>query len=131
MGGSIPKLSWPACSLKAKFKVKVRKASGWKSKNMEKHTKYHNWFTPFLFKQIKLTHINSGGPKWSTCVITRELQKKDFKTFKGLKHTTMDGWIDCLGVKPSWSEKTLQCVQKGNETGHNNGGHKGALVSNC
>jgi hypothetical protein len=131
MGGSVPELSRPARSLKAKFKAKVRKASGRKSKNTEKRTKYHNWFSPFLFKQIELARINSGGPKWSTRAITRELQKRDFETFKGLKRTTMDGWIDHSGVKPCWSEKTLQHVQKGNEPGHTNGGRKGALVSNC
>ena len=131
MGGSVPELSRPANPLKEKFKAKVRKASGRKRKNAEKPTKYHNWFTPFLFKQIELARINSGGPKWSTRAITRKLQKKDFATFKGLRRTTMDGWIDRSGVKPCWSEKTLQRVRRGNEPGHANGGRRGVLVSNC
>src|SRR5882762_9324428 len=129
MGGSVAELSRPAHSLNAKFKEKVRKPSGQKSKNKEKHTKYHNWLTPFLFKQIEAARITSGGPKWSTRAITRDLQKKDFGTFKGLSRTTMDGWIDRSGDKPRWSDTILERIKKGNEPGHVNGGGKGVLVS--
>jgi hypothetical protein len=129
MGGSVAELSRPAHSLNAKFKEKVRKASGRKSKNKEKRTKYHNWFTPFLFKQIEAARISSGGPKWSTRTIIRDLHKKDCETFKGLYRTTMDGWIDRSGNKPCWSNTTLEHIKKGNEPGHANGGRKGVLVS--
>jgi hypothetical protein len=129
MGGSVAELSRPAHSLNAKFKEKVRKPSGQNSKNKEKHIKYHNWFTPFLFKQIEAVCIKSGGLKWSTRAITRDLQKKDFVTFKGLSRTTMDGWIDWSGNKPRWSDTTLERIKKGNEPGHANRGRKGVLVS--
>lgn len=128
MGGSIAELSRPARSLKEKFKAKVRKVSGRKRNNTEKPAKYHNWFTPFLFKQIEDARITSGGPTWSTRAIIRELQKKDFATFKGLSRTTINGWIDRSQNKPRWSEKTLERVRKGNEPGHVNGRRKGVLV---
>lgn len=128
MGDSIAELSRPAHSLKEKFKAKVRKASGRKRKNTERPAKYHNWVTPFLFKQIEDAKITSGGPTWSTWAIISELQKKDFATFQGLSRTMINGWIDQSQNKPCWSEKTLERVKKGNQPGHINGGQKGVLV---
>ena len=88
--------------------------------------KYHNWFTPFLFKQIDNVRILVGGPLWCTRKIVRELEKKDPKTFAGLNRTTVDGWIDRTQAKPKWSEKTLERI---NDLGHSKGGQKGVLVS--
>ena len=71
----------------------------------------------------------SGGPKWSTRSIAKELKKRDPVTFQGFSHTTLDKWIDRTGDKPKWSERTHECVKHGNDPGHANGGRKGIFVS--
>jgi hypothetical protein len=76
-GGTISKLSRPACTLKKKFMKERQKPQGRKAFRTEKQVKYHNWFTPFLFKQIENARIMAGGPKWSTRAIERELKKKE------------------------------------------------------
>jgi hypothetical protein len=129
MGGSIAELSRPAHALNQKFMEKRRKPQGRKSKNDDQQTKYHNWLTPFLFTQIESAKVTSGGPRWSTRSIVKELKKRDPKTFQGLSRTTMDKWIDRTGDKPKWSEKTLERVKRGNDPGHANGGRKGIFVS--
>ena len=75
-GETIPELSRPARALKKKFMKKRQKRQGSKALRPDKEMKYHNWFTPFLFKQIENARIIAGGPKWSTRAIERELKKK-------------------------------------------------------
>jgi hypothetical protein len=73
--------------------------------------------------------VASGGPRWSTRSIVRELKKKDPETFQGFSRTTLDKWIDHTGDKPKWSKRTLERVKHGNDPGHANGGRKGIFVS--
>jgi hypothetical protein len=111
-----------------KLKAKNRKPQGRKTIHEPGNAIYHNWFTPFLFKQIENSRILAGGPKWSTRAIVRDLKKRDPVVFGKLNRTTVDGWIDRSREKPRWSDKTLKHIQQGNEQGHNNGGQKGVFV---
>ena len=106
-----------------------QKPQGQKAFRTEKQVKHHNWFTPFLFKQIENARIAAGGPKWSTRAVERELKKRDPVVFKDFSHTTMNEWIDRSQDTPKWSDKTLVRIKRGNEVGHANGGRKGVLVS--
>jgi hypothetical protein len=63
MGGNIAEPSRPARSLNVQFKEKVWKPAGRKKINPTADAKYHNWFTPLLFKQIESARIQAGGPK--------------------------------------------------------------------
>ena len=51
-GGTVAVLSRPAKLVKKEFKEQTRKPQGRKAIRPCKATIYHNWFTPFLFKQI-------------------------------------------------------------------------------
>jgi hypothetical protein len=93
-GGTIAELTRPARSLKKKFKNEIRKPQGRKAFRTKKQAKYHNWFTPFIFKQIENARITAGGPNWSTRAIERELMKKDPVVFKDFRRQTLDEWID-------------------------------------
>lgn len=127
-GGTVAELSRPARAVVQKMKEKTRKPQGRKAKVHHGDAKYHNWFTPFLFKQIDNARILAGGPQWSTRKIVRELKKKDLHTFAGLNRTTVNGWIDRTEAKPKWSERTLERLKRGNDLGHSKGGQKGVLV---
>jgi len=124
----IADLSRPARSMKEKMQAKKRKPQGRKSKKEKQPAKYTNWHLPMLFNQIELARVSTGGPRWSTCAIVHELQKRDYETFKGLCHTTLDEWIDRSGGKPKWSERMLERVKQGNTPGHDNKGQQGILV---
>src|SRR6267378_7694451 len=89
-GGSVAELSRPARALKKTLKEKTQKPQGRKAFRPGKLAIYHNWFTPFLFKQIDKARIVAGGPKWSTHAITKELKKDDPETFLSLNRTTID-----------------------------------------
>ena len=128
-GATVAELSRPARAVEQKVKEKTRKPQGCKAKVRHEDTKYHNWFTPFLFKQIDNARILVGGPQWSTRKIVKELKKKDGNTFAGLNRTTIDGWIDRTESKLKWSERTLERLKWGNDLGHSKGGQKGILVS--
>jgi hypothetical protein len=128
-GGTVPELSRPAHALKKFFKKERQKPQGRKAFRTENQVKYHNWFTPFLFKQIENARIMAGGPKWSVRAIERELKKKDPVVFKDFRHTTLNEWIDRSQDTPKWSDKTLVRIKHGNVVGHANGGRKGVLVS--
>ena len=128
---SITDLSRPAQSIKEKMQAKQQKPQGRKSKKEKQPAKYTNWHLPALFNQIELARINAGGPRWSTRAIVHQLHKRDYRTFKGLCHTTLDAWIDGSGGKPKWSERTLERVKEGNTLGHNNKGQQGILVHSC
>ena len=108
---------------------KQKKNQGKKQKHKDPKTKYHNWFSPFLFTQIETARVTSGGPKWSTQAIVNKLKKRDPETFQGLSHSTINRWIDRTGDKPKWSEKALEHIRCGNEPGHDNCGRKGIFVS--
>jgi len=123
-GGTTAELTRPARSLKKKFKNEIRKPQGRKAFHTEKKVKYHNWFTPFVFKQIENARIEAGGPNWSTRAIERELKKKDPIVFKDFRRQTLDEWIDRSQAKPRWSDKTLARIKRGNDIGHANGGRK-------
>jgi hypothetical protein len=129
LGGSVAELSRPAQVLNRNFMEKRRKPQGRKRKHKDAKAKYHNWLSPFLFTQIDMARVTSGGPKWSTRAIVHVLKKKDPKTFQGLSRTTINRWIDRTGNKPKWSERTLERVKRGNEPGHDNCGRKGFFVS--
>jgi hypothetical protein len=128
-GGTVAELSRPAHYFKTKIKEETRKPQGRKAFQTEKTTKYVNWFTPFLFRQIEQACISAGGPKWSTRAIERELKKKDAVTFAKFSRTTLDEWIDRSGNVPRWSEKTLARIKQGNNVVNINAGRKGVLVS--
>ena len=129
-GGTVAALSRPARSAKERFIEKTRKPQGRKAIQPSKATKYHNWFTPFLFKQIDDARRRSGGPRWSTTAIVNELKRKDITTFAGLNRTTLDGWIDRSGENPRWSDTALKRVREGNNVTNPNAGRKGVLVCN-
>ena len=128
-GGTTAELTRPTRSLKKKFKNETRKPQGRKAFHTKKQAKYHNWFTPFIFKQIEKARIAAGGPNWSTQEIEHELKKYDPVVFKYFRRQTLDEWIDRSRDKPRWSDKTLARIKRGNDVGHANGGQKGALVS--
>lgn len=90
---------------------------------------YHNWFTPFLFKQIDDARRRSG-PRWSTTAIVKDLKRKDITSFARLNRTTVDGWIDRSGEKPRWSDTALERIRQGNNVTNPNAGRKGVLVCN-
>ena len=127
-GGSVVELSRPAHALKKRLQEQNRKPQGQKAFRQSQKTKYHNWFTPFLFKQIENARIVAGGPKWSTSAIVKELQKHNYKTFKALSRTTINEWINRSDRIPKWSERTIERVHNGNQVG-SNGGCRGILVS--
>lgn len=128
-GGTVAELSRPARAIVQKMKTRKPRNLGCKAKIREhENAKYHNWFTPFLFKQIENARILAGGPQWSTRKIVKELKKKDHTTFAGLNRTTVDGWIDRTEATPKWSERTLERLKRGNDLGHSMGGQKGVLV---
>jgi hypothetical protein len=82
-GGTTAELTQPARSLKKKIKDATRKPQGRKAFRTRKQAKYHNWFTPFVFKQIENARIAAGGPNWSsTRAIEHELIKRDPVIFK-------------------------------------------------
>ncbi|KAG2748079.1 hypothetical protein P692DRAFT_20691496, partial [Suillus brevipes Sb2] len=56
------------------------------------------------------------------------LKKKDPVIFKGLAHSTVEGWIDRTG-KPRWTEAALRMAELGNHQGHSNGGQKGIFTN--
>lgn len=128
-GGTTAELTWPARSLKKKIKNEMQKPQGRKAFHTKKQAKYHNWFTPFIFKQIENARIMAGELNWSTWAIEWELIKKDSVVFKNFRHQTLDEWIDRSQYKPRWLDKTLARIKHGNDIGHANGGRKGALVS--
>jgi hypothetical protein len=121
-------LSRPAKLIKKQCKDQTRKPQGRKAIRPSKATKYHNWFTPFLFKQIDDTRRRSGGPRWSTTAIVKDLKQRDITSFARLNWTTVDGWIDQSGEKPIWSDTTLERIRQGNNVTNPNAGRKGVLV---
>ena len=127
-GGTVAALSRPARSVKERIKEKTRKPQGRKAIRPSKATKYHNWFTPFLFKQIDDARRRSGGPRWSTTAIVNDLKRKDITTFACLNRTTVDGWIDRSGDKPRWSDMVLKRIRDGNNVTNPKAGRKGVLV---
>ncbi len=127
-GGSVAELSRPIREGERKFKAKRKKPQGRKETHQSKNAIYHNWFSPFLFKQIDNARIFAGGPKWSTRAIVSDLKKRDGVVFAKLNRTTVDLWIDRTGEKPKWSDKTLERIQKGNHLENPNAGRKGVLV---
>jgi hypothetical protein len=64
---------------------------------------------------------------WSSSRLVQYLKKKDPVIFKGLAHSTVEGWIDRTG-KPRWTEAALCMAELGNHQGHSNGGRKGIFV---
>ena len=109
-GGSVAALSRPGKLVKERYKEKTRKPQGRKAIRPSKATRYHNWFSPFLFKQIDDARRRSGGPRWSTTAIVYDLKRKDITSFARLNRTTVDGWIDRSGEKPRWSDTALECI---------------------
>ena len=87
-------LSQPAKLVKERYKDKTHKPQRRKAIQPSKATRYHNWFSPFLFKQIDDAQQRSGGPRWSTTAIVYDLKWKDITSFTLLNQTTVDGWID-------------------------------------
>lgn len=129
-GFAVAELSRPARALKVKIKNKTRKPQGRKAKKRVGPAQYHNWFDPFLFRQIELARKTAGGPNMSTRNIVKELKKRDYNTFKGLNRTTVDGWVDRRpGHTPQWKQSVLVRIEQGSDPGHTKGGRKGILVS--
>jgi hypothetical protein len=127
---TIAELSRPARSLNHKFKDKTKKCTGRKRKTPIRSAKYHNWHTPFIWRQIQLAAKRVGW-RMSATEIVRDLQKHDPEVFAGLRRTTVNSWIDRSGDKPCWTAALLAKVEQGNDPGHNKGGQCGILVSTC
>jgi hypothetical protein len=89
---------------------------------------YHNWFSPFLWRQI-LAAGTEVGWEMSPSAIRNWLQKKDPAVFAKISRTTISEWIDRSGSRPKWSEKALRLAENGNHQLHPEGGCRGALVS--
>ena len=128
-GGSVAELSHPLRGLQKRLKEKRRKPQGRKALHQPGSAKHHNWFSPFLFKQIDDARIRAGGPTWSTVAIVKELQKQDYTTFQFLSRTTINEWIDRSGSTPRWSDRALERIRHGNNADNPNAGRKGVLVS--
>lgn len=75
-----------------------------------------NWMTPLLWSIIERT-AKRLGPRMGASEIARELQRTDPVLFKKIAPQTVGSWIDRTGVSPKWSQKTLECVTKGNRPG--------------
>lgn len=110
---------------------KDKKPQGRKRQHEPQEAIYHNWHTPFLWRQIlEAARDPSVGKKMGSWMIMKVLRKKDAETFKALSHTTIEGWIDRKDREhPRWSDAALRMGELGNHQGHSNGGRKGALVS--
>jgi hypothetical protein len=114
--------------LKQKLKDTSQKPQGRKHIHQPRKPKYTRWQTPFLWAQI-VAAGEQEGPRMSASEIVCILKRKDHKTFDGLNRTTVDGWIDRSGNRPTWKKTTLLQAEKGDENGHNKGGRRGILVS--
>ena len=88
---------------------------------------YHNWFRPFLWRQILAAGVKVGW-EMSASAIRNCLQKKDPAIFANISRTTISGWIDCSGSRPKWSNNALRLAKNGNHQLHPEGGRCGALV---
>ncbi|RXW18423.1 hypothetical protein EST38_g7441 [Candolleomyces aberdarensis] len=124
---SVAELSRPTRAIQARIIAQRRYPQGRKKKNEARPATYHNWFTPFIWAQIEQA-VKRAGWRMSATSIVREAQKADPEVFKGLRHSTVEGWIDRSGDRPRWKASVLQRLQRGNLTGHNKGGRQGILV---
>ncbi|KAF5321301.1 hypothetical protein D9619_000198 [Psilocybe cf. subviscida] len=128
-GGTVAELSRPANKLKKIWKEETRKPQGRKAFRASEVIKYHNWFEPFLFRQIEAARIRSGGPRWSASAIVKDLQARDFSTFVSLARTTMNEWVDRSGDIPQWTDATKQKIERGVLVSNPNAGQKGILIN--
>lgn len=125
---SIAELTRPARALKKKFKAENKKPQGRKKmKNTDSDAKYHNWFTPLTWSLIEKANRNAGW-EMSPSAIVREAKRIDAVIFANLSRTTVIGWIDRSGDTPRWTDSVLERIERGNDSGHKNGGRLGILV---
>jgi hypothetical protein len=89
---------------------------------------YHNWFSPFLWKQILMAGKDAGW-RMSASEIRNSLRRRDPMVFAKISRTTINEWIDRSGSKPKWSDNALRMAENGNHQLHPNAGRRGALVS--
>ena len=125
---SIAELTRPARALKKKIKAENKKPQGRKKMKTTEDAKYHNWFNPFTWSLIEKASRNAGW-EMSASAIVREAKRIDAVIFTNLSQTTVIGWIDHSGDMPRWTNSVLQCIERGNDPGHKNGGRLGILVS--
>jgi len=123
---TVAELTRPARALKRKLHL-AKKSSGRKETKVIRPATYHNWHTPFVWKQIQRA-VKHVGWKMSASAIVKTLQTWDPIVFKGLRNSTVNSWIDRSGSKPKWTEALLHKVDQGNDPGHNKGGQRGVLV---
>jgi hypothetical protein len=122
-------LSRPARAEKEIARNKNKKTTGRKRIHEPKDAKYMNWHSLFLWNQIMdAAKHPSVGYSMSASRIRDILVVKDPKTFGNISRTTIDGWIDRSGPKPSWSDAALRMAENGNHPG-SEGGRTGVLVS--
>ena len=101
---------------------------GRKIKHKPCPAKYHNWLTPFCWKDIIIV-AKQVGWQMSASEIANGLKRRNPDTFGKINRNTIEGWIDRSGAKPKWKESVLCRVDDGNNPGHDKGGQQGLLVS--
>ena len=114
-GISVPEVSRP----NRVFKEELRQARGPAGRPHE--VAYHpsvltNWMTPLLWSMISRA-ATVVGPKMSSSDICKELKKKDPILFAKLAPQTIGAWIDRSGGIATWSDRTLERVNRGNHPG--------------
>jgi hypothetical protein len=92
---------------------------GRKRKTAQADAKYINWFTPFLWSQIKDATLRAGKP-WSPREIVKQAQKLNSKSFSRLTEQVVGRWIDPDAKKRGvscWKESVLERIKRGNAPG--------------
>ena len=90
---NVAELTRLARQLNEKLRAKNRKPQGRKRKHEPHPAKYHNWLTPFCWKDIILV-MKQVGWQMSASEIANGLKKQDPDTFGKINHNTIEGWID-------------------------------------
>ncbi len=125
----LPELSQPPHKHAQQLQDKEHKPQGWKQKQEDKPAAYTNWHTPLIWAEIvQAANSLSVGWKMSATVIQNVLHQLTNKDLAKISQTTIEGWIDCSGSRPKWSEKALTMAEKENHQGHSNGGWRRVLV---
>lgn len=129
-GLSVAELTRPYRTFKEKQRRMKKHPQGRKQIHGPRPTTYHNWHTPFLWNQIvRAASHPSVGWKMSSSQIVSLLKQRDPTSFARLSRTTVEGWIDRSGGRPTWSARALQKANDGNDPGlGNKGGRQGIFV---
>jgi hypothetical protein len=93
MKTKVAELTRPARQLNERLKAKIRKPQGRKKKHEPRLAKYHNWLTPFCWKDIIIVAKQIGW-QMSASGIANGLKKRNPDTFGKINRNTIEGWID-------------------------------------